>query len=323
MVSFMHHWALQAFIEAAAVLGRDKDATHYAAIAERVKGRMRATALGWAVVYARFHKNRPQDGLAESEEGKIFLNGQSWAVLSGVASPERAARRWTQWTPISIRRTACASVIRPTHSPTKDGLHKRVYKGIKENVSIFSHPNPWAIITETMSPGRSGDEVLRCAASVQPKRYRRIRQAEPYSYCQFITGSDHNTRAGRDTLADRHGRWMYTAATRYILGVRTSFDGLVVDPCIPAAWPSFRMTRQWRGATYHITVQNLCGVQEGVLSATLNGRRIELPIAPQAVGTVNDVVVVIGSLLADLGNELNRFGDRVHGTKKTRPGEAG
>ena len=88
--------------------------------------------------------------------------------------------------------------------------------------------------------------------------------------------------AGRGTLADRHRRLGVHRGDADILGVRTGFDGLVIDPCIPAAWPGFRMTRQWRGATYHIVVQNPHGVQKGVQSATLNGQPVDFPIPPQA-----------------------------------------
>ena len=78
-----------------------------------------------------------------------------------------------------------------------------------------------------------------------------IREAEPYSYCQFVMGRDHTAfgRARHPWLTGSAG-WSYTAATRWILGVRLTFDGLIVDPCIPADWEEFQVTRQWRGATY-------------------------------------------------------------------------
>ena len=100
--------------------------------------------------------------------------------------------------------------------------------------------------------------------------------------CTTIMVSAHG-RARHPWLTGTAG-WMYTAATRYILGVRTGFDGLMIDPCIPATWPGFRITRQGRGATYHITVQNPYGLQKGVQSATPNGQPGEFPIPPPAAG---------------------------------------
>jgi N,N'-diacetylchitobiose phosphorylase len=122
-----------------------------------------------------------------------------------------------------------------------------------------------------------------------------IREAEPYSYCQFIMGRDHTAfgRARHPWLTGS-ASWNYTAATRWILGVRLTFDGLIVDPCIPAAWKEFQITRQWRGATFHVTVKNPKGVEKGVESVTLNGQRVEGPIPPQPAGSVNQVAVMMG-----------------------------
>ena len=91
-----------------------------------------------------------------------------------------------------------------------------------------------------------------------------IRQAEPYSYCQFVMGRDHTAygRARHPWLTGSAG-WTYTAVTHWILGIRPGFAGLVVDPCIPADWKEFDVTRQWRGATYDIKVRNPNGVREG------------------------------------------------------------
>ena len=87
---------------------------------------------------------------------------------------------------------------------------------------------------------------------------------------------------------------MYTAATQWILGLRLTFDGLIIDPCIPEDWKEFQVTRQWRGATFHITVKNPDRVQKGVKSIVLNGTPLQGAIPPQAAGTTHDVVVTMG-----------------------------
>jgi N,N'-diacetylchitobiose phosphorylase len=78
------------------------------------------------------------------------------------------------------------------------------------------------------------------------------------------------------------------------LGVRTGFDGLTIDPCIPTNWPSFEVTRQWLGATYNIKVENPNSVSKGVKSITINGEAVSGAVPVQAEGSVNDVVVVLG-----------------------------
>jgi len=122
-----------------------------------------------------------------------------------------------------------------------------------------------------------------------------IRQAEPYSYCQFILGRDHSAfgRARHPWLTGSAG-WMYFAVTHWILGIRPGYSGLTIDPCIPPAWREFEVTRQWRGATYQIRVHNPGGVQKGVVSTRLNGAAIENCIPPQPEGSINQVLVEMG-----------------------------
>jgi N,N'-diacetylchitobiose phosphorylase len=122
-----------------------------------------------------------------------------------------------------------------------------------------------------------------------------VREAEPYSYCQFIMGKDHTAHGrARHPWLTGTGGWMYTAAARYILGIRLDFAGLVIDPCIPADWPGFDVERKWRGATYRIRVENPRHVQKGVQSVTLNGKAVTGPIPPQPAGSTNAVAVVMG-----------------------------
>jgi N,N'-diacetylchitobiose phosphorylase len=186
----------------------------------------------------------------------------------------------------------------PAFSKPNDdiGFVARVYKGIKENAAIFSHPNPWAVIAECKL-GR-GDRAMKFYDSLLPYNQNdqiEIREAEPYSYCQFVMGRDHTAYGrARHPWLTGSGGWNYTAATRWILGIRLSFEGLIIDPCIPAAWKQFQVTRQWRGATFHITVTNPNAVEKGVQSVTLNGHLQTGPIPPQPAGSVYRVEVVMG-----------------------------
>ena len=109
-----------------------------------------------------------------------------------------------------------------------------------------------------------------------------IRQAEPYSYCQFIMGRDHSAhgRARHPFMTGSSG-WAYYAATRYMLGIRPGFDRLTVDPCVPADWSSFEVDRRWRGAVYHIRVTNPCHVEKGVRALRVDGAEADfIPVFP-------------------------------------------
>ena len=108
-------------------------------------------------------------------------------------------------------------------------------------------------------------------------------------------GPDHSAFGrARHPFMTGSGGWSYFAATRYILGVRPQFGGLLIDPCIPADWKQFHVTRAWRGAVYHITVENPCGAEKGVASITCNGERVDGLIPAQCAGSVNEVMVIMG-----------------------------
>ena len=297
LVTFLHVWAINAFLEAARHLGRAADVEKYKAMAERVKDRANEALWDGEWYLRGFTRKGIKIGSHENEEGKIFLEHMPWAVISGAAPRERGVSAMDSvdkylFSPYGLH------LNWPAYSKPDDdiGYVTRVYKGIKENAAIFSHPNGWPIIAECIL-GR-GERAMKFYDAILPYNQNdiiEIREAEPYSYCQFIMGRDHTAfgRARHPWLTGTAG-WMYTAATRYILGIQTEFDGLVVDPCIPGDWSGFQVSRQLRGATYEIDVRNPNGVEKGVQSVTLNGRPIAGPVPFQPAGSTNTVVVVMG-----------------------------
>ena len=297
MVSFIHHWALGYFIEAARHLGRDGDVRKHEAMAARVKAACEEVLWDGDWYLRGFTRKGKKIGTAAHEEGKLFMNAQTWAVYSGVASPERG-RQCMDAVDEHLYSKYGLHLLWPAYSKPDDdiGYVTRVYRGIKENGAIFSHPNPWAVIAECLL-GR-GDRAMKFYDAILPYHQNdliEIRQAEPYSYCQFIVGRDHTAygRARHPWLTGT-GAWFYTAATKYILGVRPTWEGLVVDPCIPAEWPGFEMTRQWRGATYRIAVRNPDGVMAGVKEVKVNGQAVDGPVPIQPAGSESRVEVVMG-----------------------------
>ena len=174
------------------------------------------------------------------------------------------------------------------------GFVTRVYPGVKENGAVFSHPNPWAWVAECML-GR-GSRAMKFYDALLPENQNdimEIRQAEPYSYCQFIMGRDHTAfgRARHPFMTGSSG-WSYYAATRYMLGIRPEFDQLKVDPCIPAEWEGFEATRKWRGAEYRIQVKNPDHVEKGVKQIKVDGKAAErIPVFTEGV---HQIEVVMG-----------------------------
>lgn len=297
MVSFMHHWALKAFVEAAEFLGRSADAKHYSAMAEQVRAACESQLWDGDWYLRGITAKGMKVGSKENDEGKVFIESNTWAVVSDTASPERA-RACMDAVDRHLYSEYGIHLLWPAFSKPNDdiGFVGRVYKGIKENAAIFSHPNPWAVIAECKL-GR-GDRAMKFYDSLLPYNQNdkiEVREAEPYSYCQFVMGRDHTAfgRARHPWLTGSGG-WNYTAATRWILGIRLGFDGMIIDPCIPRDWKSFEVQRQWRGATFQIKVSNPDRVEKGVREIRLNGKPVQGAIAPQAKGSANTIEVLMG-----------------------------
>ncbi len=296
LVSFLHVWALRHFIDLANKLGRSEDAASYRALREKVISVCEEALWDGAWYLRGFTKDGRPIGTHADAEGRVHIESNAWAVLSGAASPERAKicldslhdHLFTEW---GLRINA------PSYTKPDDdiGFVTRVYPGLKENGAIFSHTNPWA--WAALCRVGEGERALLYYDALCPYNQNdriETRQAEPYSYCQFITGPDHpQFGEAHHPFMTGSGGWSYFAATRHMLGIRPDFDALVVDPCIPADWEGFRAIRRFRGAVYDIKVENPNHVCKGVREIYVDGEKSEhIPILP--ANNQYNVLIIMG-----------------------------
>lgn len=296
LVSFLHYWAISNFLEIAKYLGKQEEITKYTAMLERVQTVCDEKLWDKEWFIRGVTKNGKLIGTMEDKEGKIHLESNAWAVLSGAATEEKGKMAMDSvdkylFTEYGIMLNAPSYTV-----PDDDiGFVTRVYPGVKENGSIFSHPNPWAWAAECVL-GR-GDRAMKFYNALCPYYQNdkiEIRESEPYSYCQFIMGKDHTGFGrARHPFMTGSGGWAYFSVTRYMLGIRPDFDELKINPCIPAEWERFHVTREWRGATYEIEIENPNAVMKGVKEIKVDGNKVER-IEVQKKGTVHNVTVVMG-----------------------------
>lgn len=199
-------------------------------------------------------------GSATEEQAKIWINAQTWSVISGMADKEKAIAAMDSVykylnTPLGIK------AIDPSIKdyPSKENPLTNYNKGTGENGSVFCHANTWAIIAECML-GR-GDRAYQYYTQLLPMlaqekagewRYK----AEPYVYSSNIFGPE-SDKFGLANVSWLSGTaaWMYIAVTQFILGVRPTFDGLKVNPCLPESWKSASVTRYFRGKEYRFDLR--------------------------------------------------------------------
>ncbi len=237
-------------------------------------------------------------GSKENDEGSLWLNPQSWSVLSGHASKEQAKMVMK-----AVRERLATEygiiIVDPPYEKTDHHVVKAPLfnKGMKENASIFSHTQGWAIIAETMLG--NGDQAFKYYRAFMPAAYStkaEIRQIEPYVNCQF-THSKYSPRFGASRLPWLSGAaaWSYYTATQYILGIQPDYYGLRIDPCFPSSWKEFFVTRRFRKKIFNIKVQNKSGVQKGVKKIIINGEVIAGNLIPlDKMKHNNEVLVEMG-----------------------------
>lgn len=296
LVSYLHIWALEHFIALAKRLGMDDDVKHYTEMRERVMETCEKVLWDGEWYLRGFTKNGRKIGTHTDKEGRIHLESNVWAVISGGASEERAVKTMDSvWQELGTEYGIMLNAPAYTESDDDIGFVTRVYPGLKENAGIFSHPNPWAWVAECCL-GR-GERAMEMYMSICPAAQNDMietRKAEPYSYCQFVSGPDH-TQFGEahHPFMTGSGGWSYFAVTHSILGVQPDFDKLLIEPCIPKEWDGFSVVRRWRDGVYNIKVENPSHVNKGVAELYVNGQKVDV-IKPIAPGEQAEVRVVMG-----------------------------
>ena len=169
--------------------------------------------------------------------------------------------------------------------------------GYKENAGIFCHNNPWIVCAETvLGHGDRAFEVFKKTCPVYLEDIGEIHRTEPYVYCQMVAGVDAPTFGeGKNSWLTGTAAWTFTAISQYVLGIKPTLDGLLIDPCIPHDVDGYKVDRKFRNALFHISITNPSHVQHGVKSITVDGKTIDSAVIPAGLeGEEHNVLVTMG-----------------------------
>ncbi|MEI3178921.1 MAG: glycosyl transferase [Lachnospiraceae bacterium] len=223
-------------------------------------------------------------GSKECEEGKIFIEPQGFCVIAEIGLKDGYCLKAMESVEKHLDTKYGIVLLQPCYTKyhVELGEITSYPGGYKENAGIFCHNNPWISIAETVvGRGNRAWQVYTRTCPAYIEDISEIHRTEPYVYSQMIAGKDApNFGEAKNSWLTGTAAWTFLNVSQYILGIRPDYNGLVVDPCIPASLDGFSAKRDFRGVTYHITVKNPNGAEKGVASMTVDGTPVEGNMIP-------------------------------------------
>ncbi len=223
-------------------------------------------------------------GSRECREGQIFIEPQGMCVIAGIGLENGMARRALD----SVRQRLATPHGIVLHQPAYTYYHLELGEissfpeGYKENASVFCHTNPWIMIAEARAGNAEAafDYYLRINPSVR-EPISDVHRCEPFVYSQMIAGRDAPTEGeAKNSWLTGTAAWNMVAISQWLLGIRPEYEGLRIDPVLPADWGDFTATRRFRGANYRISVHKPAGMTGRICRLTVNGRELPGNLAP-------------------------------------------
>lgn len=238
-------------------------------------------------------------GSKECKEGQIFIEPQGFCVIAGIGKEEGYAKKALDSVEKHLDTKYGIILLQPPYSSydVKLGEISSYPPGYKENAGIFCHNNPWISIAETViGRGNRAFFVWQRTCPAYLEDISEIHRTEPYVYPQMIAGKDaKNFGEAKNSWLTGTAAWTFVNVSQYILGIKPSFDGLSIDPCIPDTMDGYQVHRSFRGAAYSIKVENSNRVQKGIAKLIVDGQEVKGNIIPFVEGkTAYEVTAIMG-----------------------------
>lgn len=270
------------FIELSKRIGKTDEATtaqqHVDAMVESVKQH------GWdGEWYLRaydFFGNKV--GSEENEEGKIFIESQGWCTMAEIGKEEGLVKKSLD--SVKERLDCEYGIVLNNPAFTKYvieyGEISTYPKGYKENAGIFCHNNPWIMIGETKigNAERAWEYYTKiCPAYLED--ISELHRTEPYVYAQMVAGKDAaKPGEAKNSWLTGTAAWNFYAISQHILGIKPQYDGILIEPCIPASVGDFSIQRKFRGKLLKMDFRN--NYSKGEVTITLNGMKLKTAYVP-------------------------------------------
>jgi len=269
--------SLKAFAEMMDVIGKGNMVKEFRKKAEIMTKKINKCWDGnW---YARgFTDDGSIYGSKKNKEGKIYINAQSWALLSGVSGADKT-KKIIQSVDRYLDGEHGIALFYPAYTKYEKSLGRisMFSEGTKENAAVFCHAAFFYIAALLMRG--AGGRAYKAMKKIMPncqKDYE-LYKTEPYVFAEYLIGPGHPYLYGEGAFTWITGTagWAFMAATEYLLGVRRDYGGLRVDPCIPRGWKKCSIKRPFRGTLFDIEILNPKGVEKGIKEIYVDGKKID------------------------------------------------
>ncbi|MCF6268415.1 MAG: glycosyl transferase family 36 [Melioribacteraceae bacterium] len=262
------------FAELSKKIGKDEYSVLYLEAAEKLKKNFNLHSWDGEWFIRATKDSGEIIGSSECSNGKIYLNPQTWSVISSIATEEKQQIAMNSVKEKLLKKNGCL-LLQPAYtSPDKFiGYLSRYAAGRRENGGLYSHASTWAIwafakIGEDSFANEVAQRMNPINAGKNPDEY----VAEPYVLPGNVDGPDSpNYGMGGWTWYTGSASWYQKNIVDWILGIRASKNGLIIDPHIPENWNSFKIKRMFRGTEFNITVNNPDGLSSGNVELIVNG----------------------------------------------------
>ncbi len=228
--------------------------------------------------YRATKDNGEKIGSRENKEGKIYLNAQTWSVLSGIADKDKAVKAINAVTKHLLKKNGCL-LLTPAYTVPDQmiGYLSRYAPGRRENGGVYTHAATWAIWAYALL--KENDLAFKAYKNLCPV-YNAMNEdeyvAEPYVTPGNIDGPDSsNYGMAGWTWYTGSANWFQKVIVDWILGIRATIDGLLIDPCIPADWRNYTVKRTFRNTVYEIRLFNQGGENPKFSYMIVDGKRTE------------------------------------------------
>jgi len=273
-------WLSQAFCAASLAmeelhvyLGERRSAAKYRRYHTTVKRALNEHCWDGAWYIRAFDDKGEPIGSRSNREGKIFLNTQSWAILSKTAPPQRISKmlasiRKHLWTPYGY------ILLAPTYTKKQDNIGRLscLEPGCSENGSVYTHGNAFlALALLQLGMSDEGFDVIRRIMPFNPENPSE--SVIPFQLANGYGGLAHRSEPGKAQYgwSTGSGAWIHQAVVEYMFGLRRTYGGLIVRPNLPSSWDDVSIKRKYRGVTYEVSYTRSEGKGNAIRELRVDG----------------------------------------------------